>query len=127
MTCYVKRDLEHFVGKNSCCERCLEKRRWYRANNPEKVKEWNQTYREEHEEQSKVNIKGFNEIEIDGEFCECKVTKCRWKKHIETQKHKHNERTKRKEEEKLSKMTDEEKDEYDEIKKLKKIWNKVRL
>ena len=49
-------------------------------------------------------------------------------RHIETQKQKNNERIKRKEEEKLSKMTDEEKDdEYDKIKKLKKIWNKVRL
>ena len=34
---------------------------------------------------------------------------------------------KRKEEDKVSKMTDEEKDEYFIIKKLKKIWNKVRL
>ena len=33
----------------------------------------------------------------------------------------------RKEEEKLSKMTEEEKYEYFMIKKLKKIWNKVRL
>ena len=33
----------------------------------------------------------------------------------------------RKEEEKLSKMTEEEKDEYFMVKKLKKIWNKVRL
>ena len=57
----------------------------------------------------------------------CKVKKCRWKKHIETQKHKNNEMIKRKEEEKLNRMTDEEKDEYDKIKKLKKIWNKVRL
>ena len=34
---------------------------------------------------------------------------------------------KRKGEEKLNKMTDEEKGEYEKIKKLKKIWNKVRL
>ena len=34
---------------------------------------------------------------------------------------------KRAEEEKLSKMTDEEKDEYFMIKKLKTIWNRVRL
>ena len=34
---------------------------------------------------------------------------------------------KRKEEDKVNKMTDEEKEEYFMIKKLKKIWNKVRL
>ena len=38
-----------------------------------------------------------------------------------------NEMIKRKEEEKLNKMTEEEKDEYGKIKKLKKIWNKIRL
>ena len=38
-----------------------------------------------------------------------------------------NERIKREEEEKLRKMNEEEKDEYFQIKKLKKIWNRVRL
>ena len=70
-----------------------------------------------------MNIKN----EIDCEVCKCKVKKCRLKKHFETQKHKNNEMIKRKEEGKLNKMTDEEKDEYDKIKKLKKTWNKVRL
>ena len=37
--CYVKMDLEQFAGKSLCCERCLEKRRRYRAKSPEKVKE----------------------------------------------------------------------------------------
>lgn len=46
-------------------------------------------------------------------------------KHIQTMKHKQYE--KNKEEEKLSKMNEEEKDEYLKIKMLKKIWNKVRL
>lgn len=46
-------------------------------------------------------------------------------KHIQTMKHKQNE--KNKEEEKLSKMNEEEKDEYLKIKMLKKIWNKARL
>ena len=56
----------------------------------------------------------------------CK-TCCKLKESIDTQKHKYNERIKRKEEEQLSKMTEEEKDEYFMIKKLEKIWNKVRL
>ena len=55
------------------------------------------------------------------------MKKCRWKAHTETEKHKKNEMIRKKEEEKGSKMTEEEKDEYDKIMKLKKIWNKVRL
>ena len=62
-----------------------------------------------------------SKFEIDCEFCECKVKKCRWKKRIETKKNKNNERIKRKEEERLSKMTDGETEEYDEIQKLKKF------
>ena len=77
--------------------------------------------------EDKASRKEYNKIEIDCEFCECKVKKCRWKAHTETQKHKNNEMIKRKEEEKLNKMTEEEKDECDKIKKLKKIWKKVRL
>ena len=38
-----------------------------------------------------------------------------------------NERIKKKEEEKLNNMTEEEKYDYFMIKKLQKIWNKVRL
>ena len=55
----------------------------------------------------------------------CK-TCCKLKESIDTQKHKYNERIKRKEEQ-LSKMTEEEKDEYFMIKKMEEIWNKVRL
>ena len=43
---------------------------------------------------------------------ECKVKKCRWKAHTETQKHKNNE-----EEDKVSKMTDEVKEDYFMIKR----------
>ena len=125
--CNVKRDLENFVGENKCCERCLEKRRRYRAKYPEKVKERSKKYRGENSEQIKAYRNEYNKIEIDCEFCECKVKKCRWKTHTETQKHENNEMIKRKEEDKVSKMTDEEKEEYFMIKKLKKIWNKVRL
>ena len=53
--------------------------------------------------------------------------KYRWKAHTETQKHKNNERIKKKEEEQLNNMTEEKKYEYFMIKKLQKIWNKVRL
>ena len=49
------------------------------------------------------------------------MKKCRWSKHLQTEKHKHNETVENDEEEKINKMTDEEKDEYYKIKKLKKI------
>ena len=90
-------------------------------------KEIKKKYREANSEKIKANIKEYRKVEIDCEVCKCKVKKCRWKARTETQKHKNNEMIKRKEEEKLIKMTEEEKDEYDNIKKVKKIWNKVRL
>ena len=86
--CNVKRDLENFVGMNKCCERCFQKRRRYRERNPEKVKERSKKYKEENSEQIKAYRNEYNKIEIDCEVCKCKVKKCRWKKHIETQKHK---------------------------------------
>ena len=78
-------------------------------------------------EKIKASKKEYSQIAIDCEFCECKVKKYRWKAHTETQKHKNNERIKKKEEEKLYNMTEEGKYEYFMIKKLQKIWNKVRL
>ena len=44
----------------------------------------------------KASKKEYSKIEIDCEFGECKVKKCRWKVHIETRKHKNNEKVKRK-------------------------------
>ena len=40
------------------------------------------------------------------------MKKCRWSKHLQPEKHKHNETVKNDEEEKVNKMTDEEKEEY---------------
>ena len=34
--CYVTRDLENIVGKNLCCERCIGKRKRYRAKSTKK-------------------------------------------------------------------------------------------
>ena len=55
--CHVKKELDKFVGKNLTCERCLERKRLYWANKPEKVKEWNRSYKEENEEQIKATRK----------------------------------------------------------------------
>ena len=55
------------------------------------------------------------------------MKKCRWSKHVQTEKHKQNETAKHDEEEKVNKMTDEEKDEYFKMKKLKQIWKTVWL
>ena len=54
--CHVKKGLDKCVGKNLTCERCLERKMQHRANNPEKVKDWNQSYKEkeENEEQTKA-------------------------------------------------------------------------
>ena len=49
----------------------------------------------------------LNKIEIDCEVRKCEVQTCRWGKHIETQKHKNNEKIETKDKEKLSKITDE--------------------
>ena len=84
----------------------------------EKFREGRKKYREANLEKIKASKKEYSQIEIDCEFCECKVKKYRWKAHTETQKHKNNERIKKKEEEKLNNITDEEKYEYVMIKKI---------
>ena len=97
-----------------------------RLDNPENFREREKKYREENSEKIKASRKEYNQIEIDCEIWKCKVKKCRWKAHTETEKHKNNERIKRKEEEKVSKMTVEEKEEYFMIKKLTKIRYGIR-
>ena len=96
-----------------------ERRKQERLDNPDKFREREKKYREANSEKIKASKKEYSKIEIDCEFCECKVKKCRWKAHMETQKHTNNGRSKRKEEEKPSKMTVEEKDECFKIQKLK--------
>ena len=120
-TCQARIDKNYIERLRRKYERIKQERR----DNPEKFRA--KTYREANSEKIKANSKEYRKIETDCEVCKCKVKKCRWKAHTETQKHKNNEMIKRKEEEKLSKMTEEEKDEYDKINRLKKIWNKVRL
>ena len=98
--CSVKRDLENFVSMNTVnVAKGAQKREGGIEQNPEKVKERSKTYKEQNSEQVKAYRNEYNKIEIDCEVCKCKVKTCRWKKHIETQKHKNNEMIKRKEEE----------------------------
>ena len=87
--CHVKKELDKCVRKNLARERCLKRKKQYRANNPDQVKERNQRYKE-NGEQIKAKRKEYTKNGIDCEFCECKVKKCRWKKQIETRKHKNN-------------------------------------
>ena len=58
-------------------------------------------------EQNKTIERNITKIEVDGEFCACKVKKCRWNKHIETMKHIENEKSRnemvKREEEKAQK------------------------
>ena len=71
--------------------------------------------------------KTYNQLEVFCDYCQCKVKTCRWSQHLQTEKHKNNEAVEKEEEEKVNKMTDEEKDEYYKIKKLKQIWKTVWL
>ena len=102
------------------CKDCREKRkeRWrkYYTNNKTEIVEKRREYK-----------KTYNQLEVFCDYCQCEVKKCRWSKHLQTEKHKNNETVKKDEEEKVNKMTDEEKDEYYKIKKLKQIWKTVWL
>ena len=70
---------------------CLEKRRRWRAKNPDKVNtQWAEYYEENKPEILARNgeyRKSYNLIELDCDVCECKVKKCRWSKHILITKH----------------------------------------
>ena len=95
----------------------------------EKKQEQKQKYSVEHKEDIKEQHRKYNkeyrQIEVWCDICKCKVKKCRASKHLQTQKHINSEKQKKEEEEKLSKMTDEEKDEYLKVQKLQKILQKV--
>ena len=72
--------------------RKYERRKHERLDNPEKFREREKKYREANSEKIKANSKEYRKLKIDCEVCKCKVKKCRWKAHPETQKHKNNER-----------------------------------
>ena len=96
----------------------------------EKKQEQKQKYYVEHKEEIKEQHRKYNkecrQIEVCCDICNCKVKKCWASKHLQTQKHINNEKQKKEEEEKLSRMTDEEKEEYFKIQELQKILKKVR-
>ena len=129
--CCVVKALEDFKDTNKYCERCLEKEREkYQKNREKKRERWQKYYKNnktEILEKGKEYNKEYRQLEVFCDYCQCKVKKCRWSKHLQTEKHKHNETVKNDEEEKVNKMTDEEKDEYYKIKKLKQIWKTVWL
>ena len=47
-TCQVSRGLDQFRGENITCNKCLDKWKRYKQNNPDKVAEWRQTYNMKH-------------------------------------------------------------------------------
>ena len=128
--CNATKTSDEFNDINKYCERCLEKEREKHHRNKEKRAERNQKYYIEHKdeikEQHREYQKEYRQIEVWCDICDCKVKKCRASKHLHTQKHINNAKQKNAEEEKLSKMTDEEKDEYIKIQKLQKVLQKVR-
>ena len=110
-TCKTCCKLNEGINKMGRCETCQarinknyiererrknERRRQDRIANPEKFREKDKRYRERNSEKIKASRKEYNKIEIDCEFCECKVKKCRWKAHTETEKHKKNEMIRKK-------------------------------
>ena len=127
---YCYKNTDEFNDINKYCIRCLEKEREKYRRNKEKKQEQEQKYYVEHKEEIKEQHRKYNkecrQIEVWCGICKCKVKKCRASKHLQTQKHINSEKQKNEEEEKLSKMTDEEKDEYFKIQELQKIWKKVR-
>ena len=102
------------------CKDCREKRRVSAKIRYDKDKDKINEKRREYK-------KTYNQLEVFCDYCQCKVKKCRWSQHLQTEKHKNNETVKKDEEEKVNRMTDEEKDEYYKIKKLKQIWKTVWL
>ena len=129
--CCVIKALEDFKDTNKYCERCLEKEREkYHKNREKKREKWQKYYtnnKTEILEKKKEYKKDYMQLEVFCDYCQCKVKQCRWSKHLQTEKHKQNETVKNDEEEKISKMTEEEKDEYLKMKKLKQIWKTVWL
>ena len=131
--CCVVKAFEDFKDTNKYCERCLEKEREKYQKNREKKgrggsgRSITEIIKQKFLKKGKNTTKSIDNLKVFCDFCQCKVKKCRWSKHLQTEKHKHNETVKKDEEEKVNKMTDEEKDEYYKIKKLKQIWKTVWL
>ena len=128
--CNATRSSEEFNDRNKWCIRCLEKEREkYHRNKEKKAERWQKYYvehKDENKEQHREYQEEYRRIEVWCDICDCKVKKCRGPKHLQTQKHINNEKKQNEEEEKLSKMTDEEKDEYIKIRKLQTILKNVR-
>ena len=64
--------------KKTCIEKLRrknERRKQERLDNPDKFREREKKYREASSEKIKASKKEYNQIEIDCEFCECKVKK----------------------------------------------------
>ena len=85
--CQATKNLDLFYEDKKYCIRCLEKEREKYYRNREKKLQYAQTYYVEHKEEKTEYKKAYNQIEIHCEVCECKVKKCRWSRHILTQKH----------------------------------------
>ena len=85
--CNATKDADLFYEDKKYCIRCLEKEREKYWKNVDKQRARRRKYDEEHKERKKEYDKTFSQIEKDCEVCECKVRKCRWSKHILTQKH----------------------------------------
>ena len=84
--CCVVKALEDFKDTNKYCERCLEKEREKYQKNREKKRERWQKYCRNNQteilEKEKEYNKEYRQLEVFCDFCQCKVKKCRWSKHL---------------------------------------------
>ena len=85
--CRCWRMFEMYRGENSTCNICLGYRENWAKKNPEKVREMNKNYWDEHREKKKEYNKDYSKLEIDCEICRCKVKKSNWARHVKTSKH----------------------------------------
>ena len=142
--CKCKNEKE--PDKHKYCSKCREYFKEYHYKNRDKKNEQrklnrlknlehDKAYRQEYQQNNRDKInekkkeynKDYKQLEVFCDYCHCKVKEYRWSRHLQTEKHKHHETVKNDEEEKINNMTNEEKDEYLKIKKLKQIWKNVWL
>ena len=85
--CRCWRELNLYRGENLTCNICLGHRENWAKKNPEKVREMNEKYWDEHKEEKKEHNKKNSSVVVECKICECWVKKSNWARHEKTKKH----------------------------------------
>ena len=85
--CRSHRSLDMYSGENATCNKCLDSWHDWANRNPEKRKEGNKKYWDEHKEEKRKYNEEYRKFEIDCEVCGCKIKKSNWARHVKTGKH----------------------------------------